>query len=200
MSLSASTCTHGEVRLFGGYTDHDGVAEVCINGYWADICQDISDRSTVARSFCRQFTGQEPSIINIMSIYESYNINVLSTVFFYSSCCRGQRNTGNVTLYDVSCSGLSRPFVQDCLYSIVSGYSSSSCSLQEEFFVGCYPRSSCTTGDVQLRGGNSSLEGRVEFCSQGIWGAITTFSWSPSDAMVVCRELGYPWECEQIIL
>lgn len=56
----ASTCTNGDVRLFGGYSDHDGVAEVCINGYWADICYSgVSDRATFARIFCRQFRGIE---------------------------------------------------------------------------------------------------------------------------------------------
>ena len=58
LMIAASTCTHGEVRLFGGYTDHDGVAEVCINGFWADICDDVSDMATVSRTFCRQFMGE----------------------------------------------------------------------------------------------------------------------------------------------
>ena len=56
--IAASTCTHGEVRLIGGYTDHDGVAEVCINGFWADICDDVSDKATLSRTFCRQLMGE----------------------------------------------------------------------------------------------------------------------------------------------
>ena len=56
--IAASTCTHGDVRLFGGYTDHSGVAEVCINGFWADICRDVSNRDTLSRTFCRQFMGE----------------------------------------------------------------------------------------------------------------------------------------------
>ena len=55
------TCNHGEVRLFGGYTNNDGIAEVCIGGQWADICYNgIISQTTVARIFCRQLIGQEP--------------------------------------------------------------------------------------------------------------------------------------------
>ena len=63
--IAASTCTHGEIRLFGGYTDHDGVAEVCINGFWADICDDVSDKATLSRAFCRQFMGEESCMCTI---------------------------------------------------------------------------------------------------------------------------------------
>ena len=54
------------MRLFGGYTDHYGVAEVCINRYWADICDDVSDKATLARVFCRQLTGAESSMCMII--------------------------------------------------------------------------------------------------------------------------------------
>ena len=59
--LAASTCSHGDVHLFDGYTDHDGVAEVCINGVWGDICDNnltVTDQRTLAEIFCRQFTGE----------------------------------------------------------------------------------------------------------------------------------------------
>ena len=62
--------------------------------------------------------------------------------------------------------------------------------------VGCYETASCNAGDVRLMDGNSTFEGRVEFCNQGLWGAIATLSWSSNDAKVVCRQLGLPWECE----
>ena len=114
-----------------------------------------------------------------------------------ASCCPSlrKRNSGNLTLYDVTCTDQSR--LLDCSYSTISGYSSSTgCSLRSELIVGCYELSSCTDGDIRLMDGNSSLEGRVEICSQGLWGAITYRSWDRNDAMVVCRQLGYPWKCE----
>ena len=62
--------------------------------------------------------------------------------------------------------------------------------------IGCYEPSSCEQGDIRLVDGNSTFEGRVEVCTQGLWGAITTSGWSSNDAVVVCRQLGLPWECE----
>ena len=56
----------------------------------------------------------------------------------------------------------------------------------------------CTQNDIRLVGGNSSLEGRVEMCYENLWGAITyhIYDWDANDAMVACRQLGLPWECE----
>lgn len=57
-------CNHGEVRLFGGYTKNDGIAEVCIGGQWADICYSgVSNLTNFARVFCRQLIGQEPCML-----------------------------------------------------------------------------------------------------------------------------------------
>ena len=62
--------------------------------------------------------------------------------------------------------------------------------------VGCYESASCNAGDVRLMDGNSTSEGRVELCAQGLWGAVTTSRWDSNDAKVVCRQLGFPWECK----
>ena len=58
---TASVCNHGEVRLFGGYHEQFDVAEVCINGLWANICSigSTSTPTTIARAFCQQHTGQQ---------------------------------------------------------------------------------------------------------------------------------------------
>ena len=121
--------------------------------------------------------------------------------FGTQSCCSGisRRNSGNLTLYNVTCTGQTGTFTQDCSYSIVPGYTSGSCSLRSEMIVGCYQSASCNTGDIRLVDGNSTFEGRVEVCIQGLWGAISVYqSWYPSyDAMtVICRQLGFPWKCE----
>ena len=123
----------------------------------------------------------------------------MHVAFFNSSCCARNRNPGNVTLYNVTCRDRSRGFVQDCSYSMVVGYSTAGCSLQNELIVGCYKQSNCAEGDLRLTNGSSAKEGRVELCSQGLWGAISTSSWDYRDATVVCRQLRYPSNCEIII-
>lgn len=57
------------------------------------------------------------------------------------------------------------------------------------FVSGCYI--DCEEGDIQLTGGRNLLEGRVETCSDGVWGTVCSTLWSVADAAVVCRQLGY---------
>ena len=38
------------------------------------------------------------------------------------------------------------------------------------------------------------MEGRVEVCRGGVWGAVYDSGWNFNDAQVTCRQLGYPSE------
>ena len=49
----------------------------------------------------------------------------------------------------------------------------------------------CEDGDVQLVGGSSEAEGTIQVCFSNQWGLISESGWSPNDAQVVCRELGF---------
>ena len=53
----------------------------------------------------------------------------------------------------------------------------------------------CTEeGAIRLAGSSSAqhmeVEGRVEFCSNGVWGTVCRNGWGALDATVVCRQLG----------
>ena len=47
---------------------------------------------------------------------------------------------------------------------------------------------------MQLVGGSSTSEGRVEICQDGVWGTVCDNDWDRNDATVVCRQLGWPTE------
>ena len=51
-------------------------------------------------------------------------------------------------------------------------------------------------GNVTLVDGDNEMEGRVEVCRGGVWGAVYDNRWDFNDAQVTCRQLGYPPECE----
>ena len=47
-------------------------------------------------------------------------------------------------------------------------------------------------GTIQLIGGSTWREGRVEICLNSTWGTVCDHSWGSLDAQVTCRQLGYP--------
>ena len=58
--------------------------------------------------------------------------------------------------------------------------------------------STCIEDTVQLVGGSSPNEGRVEICQNGGWGTVCDNGWDTNDAKVVCRQLGLPTQCERL--
>lgn len=47
-------------------------------------------------------------------------------------------------------------------------------------------------GDVRLANGNTDHEGYVQVYSDGSWGHICHNKWQTPEAIVVCRQLGFP--------
>ena len=72
---------------------------------------------------------------------------------------------------------------------------STSCGHQNEAGVRC-PVPCDETGALQLVGGETYLEGRVEVCEDGVWRTICQGElWSQEDAVVTCAQLGYSTLC-----
>ena len=51
-------------------------------------------------------------------------------------------------------------------------------------------------GSVRLVQGDIDREGTVQVCQGGIWSAVCDDQWGTPDAAVVCKQLGYPFDCE----
>ena len=54
---AAAICSHEDVRLYGGFSRYSGIAEVCINGVWANICHQNWD-AIDTNVFCGQLLGR----------------------------------------------------------------------------------------------------------------------------------------------
>ncbi len=49
----------------------------------------------------------------------------------------------------------------------------------------------CMETELRLVGGTRSSEGRIEICRLEAWSTICDNLWSPEEAQVACRQLGY---------
>ena len=49
------------------------------------------------------------------------------------------------------------------------------------------------SGMIRLQGGNFSNEGRVEVYCNGQWGTICDNGFSSTDALTICKQLGYSY-------
>ncbi len=50
----------------------------------------------------------------------------------------------------------------------------------------------CNEGETRLADGGFSQRGRVEQCVNGVWGTVCDNKWDHTDAVTLCKTLGYP--------
>lgn len=59
------------------------------------------------------------------------------------------------------------------------------------FIVCIYTLIVCAEGDLRLVGGTQVYDGRVEVCSNQVWGTVCDDGWGTFDANVACRQAGF---------
>ncbi|XP_022110198.1 deleted in malignant brain tumors 1 protein-like [Acanthaster planci] len=164
----------GSVRLVDGSSTSEGRVEVYYQGDWGTVCDDLFDIQD-ATVICHQLGF--PSAVRAVSAAAEFSVGA-----------------GPILLDNVECTG-HESTLADCTHA---GWTVNNCGHSEDAGVVC----STTTvgpevsgppdGSVRLVDGSSSSEGRVEVYYQGDWGTVCDDVWDISDAIVVCRQLGFP--------
>ncbi|XP_011408754.1 PREDICTED: scavenger receptor cysteine-rich domain superfamily protein-like, partial [Amphimedon queenslandica] len=166
-----SECTTGTVRLVNGTSSNNGRVEYCFDGGWASLCGLSAPASTAV---CRTL-GFNTSFASIYND-ERYGRNNNPSSLSYLSCPTSATHVNQCTAIRKGNGG--------CWRSV------SRCG--KEYSVQCYNNiGECTEGSFRLVNGTIEQEGRVEICTNGLWGAICHGSWNSIDAFVLCRSLGY---------
>ncbi|XP_072021373.1 scavenger receptor cysteine-rich domain-containing protein DMBT1-like [Amphiura filiformis] len=146
---------------------NEGRVEVYYDGAWGTVCDDswsIENGNVV----CKQL-GFENGAISI------------------STAAQYGEGSGDILLDDVTCSGEESALG----YCMHSGYGVNNCGHSEDAGVLCDPGMTGPTVEVQLVGGTTPFEGRVEITKDGVTGTICDDDWGIKDATVICRMLGY---------
>jgi hypothetical protein len=163
------------IRLVGGRTPHDGRVVVCVNGVWVSVCDEKWSLQH-ARVVCRQLGYNGTS-------YILHGIEDKPT-----------RKSLYLKPSELPCIG-NETSLNDCIHPRAFGINYRCRPGIEAAAVHC-TSPTCMDGAVQLVGGYSVKEGKVQVCYSGEWHFICSDMWSETavEADVVCSTLGFSSE------
>ncbi|XP_072013307.1 uncharacterized protein [Amphiura filiformis] len=163
--------SEGQVRLVNGVNRYEGRVEIYHDNIWGTVCDDSWDADD-AKAVCRQL---------------GYS-NIYAEAFFSAHFGEG---SGQIWLDNVNCM-VSESRLDACSHN---GWGNENCVHGEDAGVVCTSSMDYDTNPAPIRlvDGRNSFEGRVEVQNNGIWGTVCDYGWSYLDAIVVCRQLGFPY-------
>ena len=179
VTCGAIQCNNSDIRLVGGSNDNEGRVEVCINGTWGTVCDDLWDNDD-ATVVCNQLGIDGGK--NFKITFACKNL-IFLVAFAHTNAYFGS-GTGPINMDNVRCTG-NEGLLVNCTY-----LSTHNCAHSEDAGVTCGIQSECNDTDIRLVGGSNDNEGRVEVCFNGTWGTVCSDSWDNNDATVVCNQLG----------
>ncbi|KAL5491133.1 hypothetical protein EMCRGX_G016364 [Ephydatia muelleri] len=163
------------VRLAGGGNStgseqYLGRVEVFINGQWGTVCS-------------LGWTIEDALVVCRMLGFPSASRAVNNGIYGLG--------TGPVWLSNLNCRGNESSLAM-CQYA---GLNNTGCTHLQDAGVVCSDDLA-----VRLVNGTSPDNGRVEVYHSNQWGTVCSDFWTFSNALVVCRQLGYPTALEAVVL
>ncbi|PIK47664.1 putative deleted in malignant brain tumors 1 protein [Apostichopus japonicus] len=153
---------NGDIRLVDGEEQTEGRVEVYQSGVWGTVCDD-------------GWTIQEADVV-------CYQLGFGPAAASLTKAHFG-KGTGPVLMDDLQCSGQEERLT-DCVFRGVGH----NCGHNEDASVIC---TNVSDGEIRLVGGESQYEGTLEIYLNGQWVRVCIPRWTPENAKVVCRQLGY---------
>ncbi|XP_072047816.1 uncharacterized protein [Amphiura filiformis] len=210
-STTAEPTTSISVRLIGSSNSYEGRVEVFYNDTWGTVCDDSWDNDD-AMVVCRQL-GFSPSDAQAVS-YAQFGegtgeiwldeVRCSGSEYSLDECSHngwGINNCDHLEDAGVICNNAD--FTPCTNTTQIQCYNSTVCIDLSQF---CDDRVDCPGGEdeglcveepttsisVRLVGSSNSSEGRVEVFYNNTWGTVCDDLWDNDNAMVVCRQLGFP--------
>ncbi|XP_064385063.1 deleted in malignant brain tumors 1 protein-like isoform X2 [Halichondria panicea] len=144
---------------------NEGTVEILYNGTWGSVCDDYWGFSE-ARVVCRM-------------------LGYVDAIRAYSRAYFGAVR-GPIFLDNVQCVGTEFE-LSECAHL---SFTVNNCGHSEDAGVACTNHTH-SRYPIRLVGGAGPNEGRLEIQYEGEWGTVCDDQWDQSDAVVVCRQLGY---------